>query len=263
MNDLFDTHAHLCDGQYAEDRDAVLLRARQAGVSRLIEIADAPSEWGAALALARAHPAQVLCSLGVHPYYADQFGPKLLADLGEKSKLPEVVAIGEIGLDYVKAQAGRAAQLDAFERLAAACRDWDKPVVIHCRGAYEDLRSTLSRVFERPRPAGGFCGVIHCFSGSREDALFCRDLGFALGVDGPVTYPKNDGLRSALAAAGLACLVLETDSPYLPPQSRRGKRNEPDAIPEIAARLAQVCGVGLEDLARVTTRNARTLYRLA
>ncbi len=261
MTSLFDTHTHLCDAQFGADRQAVLARAKERGVARLVEIADAPSEWEAALALAKANPGQVRCSLGLHPYYADQFSQELLTRLDGMLAQPEVVAIGEIGLDYVKAEVGREAQLRAFEALLRFAKERDKPVVIHCRGAYDDLRAVLSRVFER-LPAAGYWGVIHCFSGGLDDALACRDLGFALGVDGPVTYPKNDGLRQALRAAGPSCLVLETDSPYLPPQSSRGKRNDPSAIPEIAARLADACGVSVEALAAVTTKNAETLFRL-
>lgn len=262
MTPLFDTHTHLCDGQFGADRDAVLSRARSSGVSRLVEIADAPSEWDAALALAEANPEQVRCSLGLHPYYADQFNAELLRRLDGMLSHPEVVAIGEIGLDYVKAEVGRETQLHAFEALLRFAKEKDKPVVIHCRGAYEDLRGMLAKVFCRPRAAGGFWGVVHCFSGGVEDAAACRDLGFALGVDGPVTYPKNHELRQALKAAGLSCLVLETDSPYLPPQSSRGKRNDPSSVPEIAAKLAEVCEVSPEALADSTTRNAHTLFRL-
>ena len=259
---LFDTHTHLGDAQFADDRAEALARARAAGVARLVEIADAPSEWDAAIALARAHPEQVRCSLGLHPYYADQFSEALLGDLNERLALPEVVAVGEIGLDYVKAEVARDVQLAAFERLLLFCRDAGKPAVIHCRGAYEDLRAVLSRSFSAPPSGRRFWGVIHCFSGEEADALFCRDLGFALGVDGPVTYPKNDPLRRALSAAGPDCLVLETDSPYLPPQSCRGKRNEPAKLPDIAAKLAAACGISIEQLASVTTRNACRLYGL-
>jgi TatD DNase family protein len=260
---LFDTHAHLGDEQFAADRAETLARAKAAGVGRLVEIADAPADWDAAIALAAAHPEQVRCSLGLHPYYADQFSPALLERLRGQLSRPEVVAVGEIGLDYVKAEVGRDAQLPAFESLLAFCRDARKPAVIHCRGAYEDLRAVLSRVLPGPPSHARYWGVIHCFSGEEYDALFCRDLGFALGVDGPVTYPKNEPLRGALAKAGLDCLVLETDCPYLPPQSCRGKRNEPAKLPEIAARLAQACGATQDELASLTTRNALQLYGLS
>lgn len=258
---LFDTHVHLADAQFDADRAACLERARASGVSRVVEIADAPADWDKCLAIARARPEQVRVSLGLHPYYADQYSPDLVKKLEGLVRLPEVVAVGEIGLDYVKAEVGREPQLLAFEALASACKAWDKPIVVHCRGAYEDLRAVLKRVFPSPR-ASGFWGVVHCFSGTKDDALFCRDLGFALGVDGPVTYPKNNDLREALAAAGPDVLVLETDSPYLPPQKLRGKRNEPANIPDINVRLAEVCGLLHAEMAAKTTKNAETLYRL-
>jgi len=260
---LFDTHAHLGDPQFDADRQECLSRARAAGVTRVVEIADAPADWDAAIALAAAHPDQVRASLGLHPYYADQFSSELVERLRALLPRPEVVAVGEIGLDYVKAEVGREPQLKAFESLLTFCRDAKKPAVIHCRGAYEDLRAVLARVLPGPPSHARFWGVIHCFSGEEYDAVFCRDLGFALGVDGPVTYPKNDPLRRALAKAGPDCLVLETDCPYLPPQSGRGKRNEPAKLPEIAAKLAETCGVTLDELAEITTRNAERLYGLA
>jgi TatD DNase family protein len=259
---LFDTHTHLGDEQFASDRAETLRRALEAGVARVVEIADSPDDWDAALALARAHPSQVRCSLGVHPYYADQFNEALLERLSKMILFPEVVAVGEIGLDYVKAQVSKEVQLVAFERLLTFCRDAAKPVVIHCRGAYEDLRMVLGRTFSGPPSGRRFWGVVHCFSGEEADALYCRDLGFALGVDGPVTYPKNEPLRRALASAGLESLVLETDCPYLPPQSSRGKRNEPAKLPEIAAKLAEACGVSSDELAARTTRNGLDLYGL-
>ncbi len=262
MKGLVDTHAHLGDARFSEDREQVLDRAAAAGVFRVVEIADAPADWAAAVALSRARPASVRCSLGLHPYYADQFAPALLAELERKVLLPEVVGVGEIGLDYVKAETGAETQRPAFERLLAFCRDSGKPAVIHCRGAYPDLRAVLGRLFQGPPAGRRFWGVVHCFSGDVRDALYCRDLGFCLGVDGPVTYPKNDGLREALRQAGPDCLVLETDSPYLPPQTLRGKRNEPANLPEIARRLAEVCRLAPEELAAKTTANARALFGL-
>jgi len=261
--EFFDTHAHLGDGVFETDRETVLERARAAGVINIAEIADAPAEWPGALALSRARPLHVRCALGLHPYYAKEFTPRLLDSLAAKARLPEVAAVGEIGLDYVKTDTPKEVQFVAFRALLAASLSWGKPAVIHCRGAYEDLRAVVGDLCPAPPAEFRFWGVVHCFSGGEDDALFLIDRGFALGVDGPVTYPKNDGLRAALRAAGLERLVLETDSPYLPPQSSRGKRNEPAAIPEIAAKVAEVFGKSLEDVARETTANARSLYRIA
>lgn len=262
MLELIDTHAHLGDKGFAGDREAVLDRALKAGVTRVVEIADSPAEWDAALALARSRPGQVRCSLGLHPYHADQFSQELLEALGRHVGRPEVAAVGEIGLDYVKTELPKELQIRALESLFRACRDWGKPVVVHCRGAYEDLVPILRRAFPEPPANRRYWGVVHCFSGTAADALACSGLGFALGVDGPVTYPKNDALRAAFRSAGPGALVLETDSPYLPPQSSRGKRNEPAAVAEIAAKLAEVLGLPLDETARVTTANAKDLFGL-
>lgn len=259
--ELIDTHVHLCDAQFDADRGEVLARASAMGINRLVEIADAPAEWDKALALCRARPT-LRCALGLHPYYADQFDSALLSALERAVRLPEVAAVGEIGLDYVKTELSREVQLRAFEALLAAARDWGTPAVVHCRGAYEDLIPVLRRVHPAPPKDRRYWGVVHCFSGGVEEALACRDAGFALGVDGPVTYPKNEPLREAFRRAGAGCLVLETDSPYLPPQSSRGKRNEPAAIGEIAGKLAAVLGVPPEELARITTGNAAALFGL-
>lgn len=256
-----DTHAHLGDAQFDADRDAVFARAAAAGISRIVEIADHPDEWGRAVAIARARPGVARCTLGLHPYYADLFVeaflPKLRAAL---DAAPEAVAIGEIGLDYARAEVPHDVQRRAFEALAAAARSWDVPVVVHCRDAFDDLLSILAKVYPQ-RPAGRFWGVIHCFTGTPEQAQACLSLGFALGADGPATYKKNDALREAFRLAGPDATVLETDSPYLPPQSKRGKRNEPAAILEIAAKLAEVWGIPLDEAGRRTSAAAAALYR--
>ena len=259
--DFIDTHVHLGDAQFEADRDLVIARAAESGVTRLVEIADSPAEWGGAIALARARPA-LRCSLGLHPYYAADFSEALIEKLRASARLPEVAAVGEIGLDYVKGTAPRDIQRAAFEPLLAAAKEWGKPSVIHCRGAYEDLLPILKNIFPHPPAAGKYWGVVHCFSAGPKEAEVCRDLGFALGADGPITYPKNEELRAAFRLAGPAAAVLETDSPYLPPKSRRGKRNEPSSIPEIAAKLAEVLELPLEELARATSENAKRLFGL-
>lgn len=256
-----DTHVHLGDAQFDADRDAVLARAAESGVTRLVEIADSPDEWDRAIALARAHPERLRCSLGLHPYYADKFDAGFVSRLRKAlDSAPEAVAIGEIGLDYAKAQVPADVQRRAFAALAEAGRDWAAPLVIHCRDAYHDLVPMLRERF-RAKPRGRrFWGVVHCFSGTPDEARACAELGFALGADGPVTYKKNDRLREAFRQAGPDVTVLETDCPYLPPQSSRGKRNEPRSIPEIARKLAELWTLPLEDAAAITSRNAAELY---
>ncbi len=257
---FFETHAHLTDPQFDADRGEVLARAQAAGVGRLVEIGDSPDEWARVLAFARSRPQTVRCALGLHPYYADRCTDAFLASLGEGCRAPEVAAVGEIGLDYARGPVAPEVQKAALRRLLAACRDWGKPAVIHCRGAYADLRLIVREMFPAPPAGRRFWGVVHCFSGEPEDAESLAAAGFAIGADGPATYPKNAALREAFRRVGAAATVLETDSPYLPPQSCRGKRNEPKAIPEIAAALAPVWGVSVDEVARVTTDNAAALF---
>ena len=259
---LFDTHVHLCDPRFDEDRAAVLGRARAAGVGALVEIADGPQEWDKALALAEANPGFVLCTLGLHPYHADAWRPELAAELAVAARRPGVVAVGEIGLDFAKCEVPRERQREAFLGMLEAAAGLGLPVVIHCRDAYADLLPLLRERFPAPPSGRRYHGVVHCFSGNADEARECAALGFALGADGPVTYPKNDALRAALVGAGLGALVLETDSPWLPPQKKRGQRCEPADVAAVAARLAEAFGVPETELARVTTGNARELYGL-
>ncbi len=262
MISFVDTHVHLGDPQFDADRESAIARAAAAGVARFVEIADNPDEWARAVAIARAHPGTARCALGLHPYYADRFDAEFPVRL--KSALdaaPDAVAIGEIGLDYAKAQVPADVQRRAFAALIAAGRDWDVPLVIHCRDAYGDLLPMLRDAFSSPPAGRRFRGVIHCFSGTPDEAAACAALGFALGADGPITYRKNDALREGFRRVGPDVAVLETDCPYLPPQSARGTRNEPAAIPEIAAKLAEVWGLSLDEAAHRTTANAADLFR--
>lgn len=259
---LFDTHVHLSDPRFDEDRAAVIARARAAGLAGVVEIADAPADWEKCLALAAENPGFVHCALGLHPYHADEWRPELAAALAAAARRPGVVAAGEVGLDYAKCRVPRPRQMEAVLGMLAAAAAADLPVVIHCRDAYGDLMPVLRARFPAAPKAGRFHGVVHCFSGTAEEAAECAALGFALGADGPVTYPKNDALRAALTGAGLESLVLETDSPWLPPQKKRGKRCEPADVADVAARLAEAFGIPEKELARVTAGNARELYRL-
>jgi len=256
---------HLGDTRFDEDRDVVLARAVEAGVEWFVEIADEPREWDRAIALSRARPERVRCTLGLHPYYADQWTSELGEKLLSMARLPEVVGAGEIGLDYFKyctVPADR--QKEAMRGMLACSWEAGLPVVVHCRDAYADLVPILEEFFQgKALPAGRrYFGVVHCFSGTAEEARRCAGAGFALGVDGPITYPKNNDLRTALKGAGLEALVLETDSPWLPPQSGRGKRNEPRAIAEICERLSELFELEKEKVAGATTRNARDLFAL-
>lgn len=257
-----DTHAHILDPAFDADRPLVLERARAQGVSFIVEIADESEDWDRARAFCAASPDRLRCSLGMHPYYSDRWTDEHARALRQAAQDPCVVAAGEFGLDYARSPVPQDVQRRELPRMLDAARLAGLPVVLHCRNAYPDLLSILRDVY-RSAPSARFHGVLHCFSGTAGEAGTAVGLGFALGVDGPVTYPKNEPLRKAVAAAGLENLVLETDSPYLPVQAERGKRNEPSAVAAIGTALAKALGAGCEEVARATTANARSLYRFS
>lgn len=212
--------------------------------------------------MARTRPGQIFVSWGFHPHYAQDWKDDVAQNFLDGSSATELVALGEIGLDSVRSSAPVEIQLPVFKKMLGVAREAALPVVIHCREAFDALWPALEehcREGKKPEP---YWGVIHCFSGGIEDARKAVELDFVLGVDGPVTYPKNEELRRAVLAAGLENLVLETDSPYLPPQSLRGKRNEPADVALIADFLAGLFGVPAEAVAEATTRAARDLFRL-
>jgi TatD DNase family protein len=264
---LTDTHAHLSDPKFDPDREATLRRAGDAGVRTIVEIADAPSGWKAARELAESSfrpdaPVEVHWTCGFHPHYAEESRNFDFGIMVQAAMSPGCVAVGEIGLDYAKSESSKETQAFLFTRtleVAAECR---KPVVVHCRDAQADTLRILRSFFGGLSGEHLCPGVIHCFQGDIHFAEGCLDLGFLLGVDGPITYPGAGSLREVIAQVPLEKLVLETDSPYLPPQDFRGKRNESAYLPKIAEKLAQVKGADLETVSRVTTENAARLFRL-
>ncbi len=255
----FETHAHLSDAKFDWDRDQVIDRAFSSGLSTIIEIADGPEEWPKARALAERYSGRMWWAAGLHPYYADKSTPELWRELKQLTKHPQFVAIGEVGLDYAKCPIPHDQQQLAFECGIELANEIDKPLIIHCREAYGDLMPILRRHFSSKKSCPG---VVHCFSGDRDNADELVSMGFYLGVDGPVTYPSANGLREALADVPLHSIVLETDSPYLPPQSHRGQRNEPAYLPKIGTHLASVRGNAVASLAELTAENGRKLFRL-
>jgi TatD DNase family protein len=265
---VIDTHCHLSDPKFDGDRADALSRAWQAGLSAVVEIADAEPMWAPARALAEAHPGRVWWAPGFHPYVADKFDEGLPSRVREALSHPQAVALGEIGLDYFKHCAvPRDRQKDVFSALAAAGFSAGKPLILHCResdaastDAQEDMLSILRGLLPPSGGGGSVRGVAHCFQGTIDNARRFIDLGFMIGIDAPVTYPKAESLREMVRALPLSSLVLETDSPYLPPQERRGQRNEPSFLPAVADAVARAKGVPPADVVRLSTVNARRLY---
>jgi TatD DNase family protein len=247
---LFDTHAHLHDPAFATDREAMLARARAAGIGGLLTIGTDVASSHAAVSLAEQHP-DVYAAVGIHPHDALTADPTALASVAELARHPRVLAIGEIGLDFFRDLSPRPAQRDALRAQLALARERGKPILVHCREAHGELLAVLEA---DGIPATG--GIMHCFSGDLELAGRALALGLLVSIAGPVTYPGARRLAEVARAVPLDRLVIETDAPYLPPQPWRGQRNEPAYLGATAARVAELRGLGLEAVALRTTRTA-------
>jgi TatD DNase family protein len=252
--ELFDTHAHLHFPEFDADRSAVLERARHAGVRRMLTIGTEVPTSRAAIALAE-HEPDVWASVGVHPHDAGDADEAALEEIEWLARGPRVVAVGEIGLDFFRDLSPREAQARVFRRLLGVARRVRKPVIVHCRDAHAEVLAILAD--ER---VGEVSGVMHCFSGDVEIARRCLDLGLLISLAGPVTYPNARALPDVARYVPPDRLVVETDCPFLPPQGHRGKRNEPALITLTAARVAELRGEPLADLARRASDNARRLF---
>ena len=251
-----DTHCHLTDARFDADRAGTISRAESAGVEHIIEIACDPGKWQTALELAKSTPA-ISCAMGIHPQDASLMSPETFSRLAQLCSTPEVVAIGETGLDYYHENSPRDVQKESFAAHIGLARRLGKPLVIHCRNAYADLFPVLDEAFAKH---GAISGVVHCFSGTPADAERILSLGLYIGIDGPVTYPGSSSLRETVKMTPLARLLLETDAPYLPPQQYRGKRNEPAYLEHIARGIAAANNTPVETIALATTTNARKLF---
>ena len=254
--ELFDTHAHLHFPEFDADRDAMLARARAAGVRRMVTIGTDAETTRAALAVAE-READVWATAGVHPHDAGESDEAALAEVEALAGQPRVVAIGEIGLDFFRNLSPREAQERVFRRFIGLARRLGKPVVVHCRDAHAEVLTILSE--ERVADVGG---IMHCFSGDVQIARRCLDLGLVISLAGPVTYPNARALPDVARFVPADRLVIETDCPFLPPQGYRGKRNEPAYLALTATRVAELRGEPLEALARRTSDNARRLLRV-
>lgn len=257
---LFDTHAHLDMHQFADDRDATVARAWEAGLVGLVTLGVDLETSAAAIGLSERHPA-IFAAAGFHPHEASRYGARAEARLRELHLHPRVVAVGEIGLDYFRNHSEPQTQRRAFARQLALAAELAKPVAVHDREAHDDVLAAL-REWSAGLPAEAPRGVLHCFSGDRALAWACVELGFFISLAGPVTYPKNEELRAVARELPLDRLVAETDSPYLAPQSRRGQRNEPAQVRAVVETIAAERGLPVEQVAEATTANARRLFRL-
>lgn len=256
---LVDTHCHLTDARFAEDRDAVIARALEAGLTHMVAVGGGgPVEASEeALELARRHPF-LRSTAGMHPHDARDFDDAAEARVARLLEARECVAVGETGLDYYYNHSPAEVQREALARHVALARRFDKPIVLHCRDAEADLREVLAS--EAP---GGIRGVVHCFTGNYDDARWYLDFGLVISFSGILTFPKSQEMRDTAARLPLDRLMVETDSPYLAPAPHRGRRNEPAYVACVAERLAEVLGTSLDDVVERTGRNAAALFDLA
>ena len=261
---LIDSHAHLDSSRYDEDRDALLARAWQAGVRTVLSIGigDGPETMHRALDLSREYagkPAtpRIFASAGVHPHEAQLADPAALDKLNDLLQQPEVIACGEIGLDYFYDHSPREQQETVFRQqmeIAAAHR---KPIIIHCRpsdnstNAWDD---TLDLI-ESEWAAKGFGGILHCFTGEWQHARRAMDCGFLISFAGNITFPKAQPIRDAAVQVPLERMLIETDAPFLAPVPNRGKRNEPAWVAEVAAKVAEIRNLAVDEVASRTTEN--------
>ncbi len=262
MSSLIDTHCHLNADQYDADREAVIARAMEAGVTRvIIPAVDIPS-GDAALALSASHDG-IFAAVGIHPNSSADTTPASFATIEAQPKRPKVVAIGEIGLDYYRDWNPKDVQRTVFESQLALAARLGLPVIIHNREASDDVLDVLAAWVPTLPPAlRDRPGVLHSFSAPRSVAERALALDFYLGFTGPITYKNADDLRSIAAMVPLDRLLVETDGPYLTPQARRGQRNEPAYVRHTAERLAALRNMPDADLFAATTRNAERLFRL-
>jgi TatD DNase family protein len=258
--DLIDSHAHIDFPQFADDREAMLQRAREAGVGTLLAIGTGPGpeKLDAALPYAEQHN-WVYTSVGVHPHDAKEVTPQHLDELARLAQHPKVIAWGEIGLDYFYDHSPRDVQSAVFRSQMELAHRAKLPIIIHCRDAWDDCLSLIERHW---KPTG-LGGILHCFTGTIDHARRGLDMGFLISFAGNSTYPKTQNLRDVAKELPLGGILIETDAPYLAPQAYRGKRNEPAYVAEVAKSLAAVRNLPPEEIAAATADNFRRLFRIA
>jgi TatD DNase family protein len=274
---LIDSHAHLDSRQFDGDREAVIARARQAGLVAIVNAGASLESSRAAVALADRHDF-VYATVGIHPHDAKTLTPAALDELRALASHPKVVAIGEIGLDYYRDLSPRPVQRRAFTDQLDLAAELNLPVVIHSRSGNHDYRAHddalgILRDWAKspptvlpasggdvPKGQGWRKGVLHSYAAGTERLDEVLEMGFYIGISGPVTFKKAERLREVAAKAPLNRLLIETDCPYLTPEPYRGKRNEPAYVRYVAQTIAHTRNVTQRKIALATTDNARRLF---
>ncbi|MGB9612986.1 MAG: TatD family hydrolase [Candidatus Margulisiibacteriota bacterium] len=252
-----DTHAHLTFPEYQIDLPAVIQRAKEAKVEAIINLALDDEAINRSIKLAEEYPGFIFNAIGIHPHDASEWNDNSYNNLKEIATKYKIVAIGETGLDYHYKLSPIEQQKAVFRNLLQLAQELDLPVIIHCREASQDTIVIL-----REENQGKLKGVLHCFGGDLTLGKAALDLGFYISFAGNITFPKAEKIRSAAREIPLDKVLIETDCPFLAPQSWRGKRNEPAYVLEVAQKIAEVKGLPAEEVAIQTTRNARDLFKL-
>lgn len=264
---LIDSHAHLEMPQFDADREAMLTRARAAGVAMILAIGSGtgPGSLDCAIQIARQHD-WIKATIGIHPHEAKLAEDKDFAELEQLAKDPAVIAWGEIGLDYFYDHSPRDVQQKVFIRQMEMARAPKLPIIIHCRPSEnsEDAWQDCLRLIREHWSSSGLGGVLHCFTGSLAHMGAALAMGFMISFAGNVTFAKARNIRDAAKEVPLDRMLIETDSPFLAPVPHRGKRNEPAFVAEVAKKVTEVRGVPVEKIAEATAANfSRFFERLA
>ena len=255
---LIDSHAHIQGKEYAGEQDAVIVRAHAAGVEKIIVVGGAGDMSSNLEAITLADSfANVFATVGMHPHDAKDVGADELRELRELTSHPNVIAVGETGLDYYYNHSPHDVQRRVFTHFIHMARETDLPIVVHERDAAREAAELL-----RSEGAGALRGVIHCFTGDYGAARDYLDLGFYLSFTGIITFKNAEPLREIVRRVPLERTLVETDSPYLTPVPHRGQRNEPAYVRFVAETIATLKGLSLEEIGRVTSDNVQTLFRI-
>lgn len=260
VNGAFDTHTHLQFEQFDEDRGSLIEACWASGLEGMLVVGTDVEASLAAVKLASSDP-RFYATAGIHPHDASAYDETAEGALRSLAEGGDIVALGEMGLDYYRMHSTREAQEHAFDRQLALATDYRLPVVVHTRQAIEEAFLILQE-WAKHLPGDQPRGVMHCFSGSLEQARRFAEMGFLISMPATITYPRNDEQRKVAANLPLTALVVETDSPYLPPQGQRGKRNDPRNLRAAIVEVARVRGQPEDEIVKATTENARRMLRV-
>lgn len=253
---FIDSHAHLDFPDYGDDLEMIIERAQSAGVGKIITVGTSLEGSRSSFQLAEKHDF-IYATAGVHPHDAGGVTEETYEGIRDLLQKNKVIAVGEVGLDYYYEHSPGEIQKDVFRRFIAIARDANLPLVVHTREAEADTMEIL-----KSEKAGEIGGVIHCFSGTPQMAMDCIKLGFYISIPGIVTFNKASNVHEVVRKVPVEKMLIETDSPYLAPVPYRGKRNEPSYVVKVAEKIAELKGLSVEDVARITTMNTEKLFRI-